>query len=151
MHEHKTDHLDKERHLFFGPKAQKLLAPFLLKRGPGEYLFQPMDAFGETCTVKKGGKGRRENQAPSPKLTDRVVRDFYDETSYGQAVRRACKTAGVDPWSPNQIRHTRGTQIRKERGLEAAGAVLGHAHLNTTEIYAEINLELARRVAAEMG
>jgi integrase len=147
---HKTVHRGKERHLFFGPKAQKVLAPFLLRRAPGDYLFQPADHWTER-TEKKTGKGRREGQAPTKRATDRTVNDHYGKDSYGQCIERACVKAGVPHWTPNQIRHTRATEIRKERGIEAAGAVLGHAHLNTTEIYAEVNLELARKVAAEMG
>ena len=30
-------------------------------------------------------------------------------------------------WHPNQLRHTHGTRVRKEYGLEAAQVVLGHA------------------------
>lgn len=54
-------------------------------------------------------------------------------------------------WAPNQLRHTRGTTIRRIYGLEAAQSVLGHEKANTTEIYAEKNLALAARVAREIG
>jgi integrase len=149
---HKTAHKGKRRVLFFGPKAQKVLTPLLLKRAPGEYLFQPKDAWGEQVSKKQSKDGgRREGQLPTQRKTERTVRECYDKDTYAKAVGRGCEKAKVDHWSPNQIRHARATEIRKERGIEAAGAVLGHAHLNTTEIYAEVNLELARKVAAEMG
>jgi site-specific recombinase XerC len=35
--------------------------------------------------------------------------------------------------------------------LDAAGAVLGHSRLETTQIYAERNTELAVRVAEKTG
>ena len=41
--------------------------------------------------------------------------------------------------------------VRKAFGLEAAKAVLGHTDTKITEIYAERDLELARRVMREIG
>lgn len=54
-------------------------------------------------------------------------------------------------WAPNQLRHTTGTKIRASHGAEAAQVVLGHARLDTTEIYAERDLKKAAEVVREMG
>lgn len=54
-------------------------------------------------------------------------------------------------WSPNQLRHSAGTSIRKRYGIEAAQVVLGHATTNATQIYAERNLDAASRIAGEIG
>jgi integrase len=54
-------------------------------------------------------------------------------------------------WHPHQLRHTAATEIRKQFGIEAAQHVLGHASLNMTELYAEKNAEIARRIAAKVG
>lgn len=54
-------------------------------------------------------------------------------------------------WSPNQLRHAAGTMVRKQFGLEAAQVVLGHSQADTTQIYAERDLELAAKVAREVG
>jgi integrase len=54
-------------------------------------------------------------------------------------------------WHPNQLRHTAATIIRRQYGAEAAQAVLGHAELSTTELYAEKNLEAARAIMKEIG
>jgi hypothetical protein len=54
-------------------------------------------------------------------------------------------------WAPNQLRHTRGTTLRRIYGLEAAQSVLGHEKVNTTEIYAAKNIALAAKVASEIG
>ena len=43
----------------------------------------------------------------------------------------------IPDWNPRQIRHSFGTRIRKEYGAEHARILLGHAHIRTTEIYAE--------------
>jgi integrase len=54
-------------------------------------------------------------------------------------------------WAPNQLRHSYATKVRKEHGLEAAQVALGHSKANTTEIYAERNLALGAKVAADLG
>ncbi len=54
-------------------------------------------------------------------------------------------------WNPNQLRHTRGIDLRHEYGIEAAQTVLGHANLDTTEIYAEANFAKARTIMAAVG
>ncbi len=71
--------------------------------------------------------------------------------SYGHAVAKACKRAGVPSWSPNRLRHTAATEIRRRYGLEEAGAVLGHSKMSATEVYAERDRGLAVKVAAEVG
>ena len=76
---------------------------------------------------------------------------FYSRHAYAAAVGRACEKAGVSHWHPNQLRHTRATEVRGAYGLEAAQVALGHARANVTEVYAERNLSLAARVATETG
>ena len=87
--------------------------------------------------------------------------------SYRRAIHRACDKAfppsepleddqlriwrSEHRWSPNQLRHTRGTEIRKQFGLEAAQVILGHSAANVTEIYAERDAEKARNVARKSG
>jgi integrase len=54
-------------------------------------------------------------------------------------------------WHLHQLRHTAATQIRKDFGLEASQAVLGHASVDATQIYAEKNTGIAKRVMQEVG
>ena len=54
-------------------------------------------------------------------------------------------------WTPNQLRHARATEIRKQYGIESASSVLGHSQLSTTEIYAEQDAERAIAVAKASG
>ena len=54
-------------------------------------------------------------------------------------------------WHPNQLRHTHGTRVRRQFGLEAAQVVLGHARADVTQVYAEADMTQAARVAAEIG
>ena len=50
-------------------------------------------------------------------------------------------------FTPLQIRHLVATEIRETDGIEAAAATLGHARLNTTEIYAEQSFTKAKERA----
>lgn len=71
----------------------------------------------------------------------------YSTTSYGTAIRRACRRAGIKPWHPHQLRHNAGTEIRSTMGLEAAQVYLGHARADVTQVYAERDEKLAMTVA----
>lgn len=54
-------------------------------------------------------------------------------------------------WSPNRLRHNAATFIRKEFGLDAARAILGHSSPAVTEVYAELDREKATEVMARVG
>ena len=86
----------------------------------------------------------------------RKPRERYDSQSYGRAVQYAiikANKAGVDVphFHPHQLRHTAATRIRKEMGLDAARAALGHRNLSITDDYAELDQALAAEVASRMG
>jgi len=54
-------------------------------------------------------------------------------------------------WSPNRLRHSAGTEIRKRYGLEAAQVILGHASADVTQVYAERDLQKAVEIMREVG
>jgi integrase len=54
-------------------------------------------------------------------------------------------------WHPNQLRHTKATELRREYGLDAARAVLGHRSPQITEVYAELDLSRAAEVMERLG
>jgi integrase len=93
----------------------------------------------------------------------RRPRDRYDTASYRHAITRAVDAlnaerlheepaaAKIDDWSPNQLRHTAATEIRKKFGLEAAQVVLGHSTADITQVYAERNQKLAAEVIRQIG
>jgi integrase len=157
---YKTEHRDpdnspdRERVVFLGPRAQALLKPYLTLQLT-DYLFSP--ARSEQARHAERRRQRRSPMTPSqaarqPKARRKVPpRNHYDVASYRKAIRRACKKAGIPIWFPNQLRHTRGTEIRKRYGLEASQAVLGHSELGATQIYAEADRDTARRVMGEVG
>jgi integrase len=156
-HHNDDDSPDRERIVYLGPKAQTILKPFLDAAGDG-YLFSPRRSEEARNAQKK--ENRKTPRWPSHQRMQQKrhaarkrapIRDRYDVGSYRRAIRRACKAAGVRIWSPLQLRHSAGTAIRACHGIEASQAVLGHAELGVTQVYAEVDRETARRVMAEMG
>ncbi len=158
---------DQERVIPLGPRARAIVERFAKPRADA-YLFDPREAKEEART---NGKPSR------PGRTGRTVGVKYDRRSYAQAIYRACDRTWPHPtiskippsrrtarqaaelkawrkrhrWSPLQIRHTAGTLVRRDFGLEAAQAVLGHARADTTQIYADRLAQLARDVADATG
>ncbi len=56
-------------------------------------------------------------------------------------VRCACERAGVTPIGPHRLRHTAATEmLRGGASLAEVGQVLRHRHLETTSIYAKVDL-----------
>ena len=49
------------------------------------------------------------------------------------------------------VRHRAATELRKQYGVEVAQVMLGHTKIETAQIYAEKNSQLAQRVAMEVG
>jgi integrase len=53
-------------------------------------------------------------------------------------------------WRPNQLRHTRATELRRY-GLDVAKTILGHSKVETTQVYAEKDIEAAMAVMSRVG
>ncbi len=151
---HKTRRKGKVREVYLGAQAQAILAPWL-KADPDAPLFSPVESVRSRNVVRR--EKRRTPMTPSqrarrPKLNPkRAPRDRYDKDSFGRSIRRACKKAGIPAWSPNQLRHSFATRVRREHGLEAAQVLLGHSKCDVTHVYAERNVSLAQQVIREIG
>lgn len=153
--QHKTAWRGQVKKIYIGPRAQAILAPYLL-RAPDAFCFDPRESVQEmrekrTASRKtplKHGNSPGTNRKQEPQ---RVPTEQYNKDSYGRAIRRAAKRAKVPLWSPNQLRHSRGTWLRKHFGVEGASLILGHADLNTTLIYAEQDDAKAAEIAKQVG
>lgn len=144
--EHKNDWRGHHRWVPLGPRAQALLAPYLEGRAPDAYCFSPREVAQQFA--REHGREYRPGRKREPGL-------MYLTTAYDAVVRRACRRAfgtSVESrgWSPNQLRHTRATEIETSYGREDARCVLGHRTQSTTAIYAE-SVERAARVMAKVG
>lgn len=152
---HKTEHHARQRVIFIGPRAQDILRPYLL-RPDTEYCFSPQDSERQRRREQHAARktplscGNRpgSNRKNNPR---RSAGTCYTNDSYRRAVHRACELAGVAKWSPNRLRHSAATEIRKRFGLEAAQVTLGHANANVTQIYAERDLQKAAEVMRQVG
>jgi integrase len=175
---HKTAWRGHTRIVPLGPRAQEVLRPWL-RLNVTEYLFQPREA--EAARDAERARSRKTKRAPSqlrrrPKRNPkRAPGERYSVTSYDRAVARAvlvankanacatckllkpdercetCRAVAIPHWHPNQLRHSKATEIRREAGLDAARAVLGHRSPTITEVYAEIDLGKAAEIMERIG
>lgn len=134
---HKTSHLGHQRVIALGGRARAVLIelhPGGLPDGP---LFSPRAALA----MKYGRLPRRRS---------RPAREQYDSQTFARAIARACRRAGVQPWSPYQLRHLAVTEVEVSFGVSAAKAVAGHKSYQATSIYThgenELLLDIARKV-----
>ena len=148
---HKTEHLERDKVIMLGPKAQDVLRPWL-ERDPGSYCFAPAEAAAwHRARTRRREAARNARSGAGAGKSRRGPGPCYTRHSYRVAIQRACRRAAIPVFSPHQLRHTRATAIRQRYGLEAAKAVLGHTDTKITEIYAERDLELASRIMREIG
>ena len=119
---HKTQHRGKDRFIYIGPKAQSIVAPYLLKASETGFLFP---------TSRSG---------------------HYTTGTYQQAIYRACKQNGLKQWSPNQLRKAAATDVRKHLDVESAASLLGHSSsVVTQQHYAAADQQRAIEAAKLLG
>lgn len=178
---HKTEHHDMERVVMIGPEAQKILAPYLRRDpqaycfSPEEVIEQQLEQRAAARkTPRSCGNRPGTNRKRKPR---RKAGQQYTVDAYRRVINRACDKAFPHPvygsvraskvpfrdredyrqwqvkhrWSPNRLRHSAATSIRRVFGIEAVQVTLGHSKLSTSEIYAERNQEFAREIAAKIG
>ncbi len=166
LEKHKTAHSGRRRVLWFGREAQEVLRDAMSRRGVTDVLFSPQDTLQERSDTREGD-GRRGNQLPTPRETDRTVGEQYHPGMISRAIDRAVatrnreleKTLGrplkegeaLGHWFAYQLRHSFATRARVEAGIEVASASLGHASIKMTEVYAEKNEQAAKRLALKIG
>jgi integrase len=75
----------------------------------------------------------------------------YTPSSVDSRIRKVCEKFDIEHWSMNQLRHLRAEEIEQSHGIEAAAAILGHKHIQTTRVYSRRNAALANKVAGEAG
>lgn len=134
---HKTEHHDRDRVIFIGPKGQVVLLRYLA-RDPSMCCFRPCDseakrraeAHAKRKTPLSCGNRPGNGRKRKPK---RSAGECYKTESYGRAIYRGCNRAFPHPklgyklrssftesekqelrqwqsehhWSPNQLRHAR--------------------------------------------
>lgn len=110
--QHKTQWRGQMRAVLIGPRARAILERYRRFGIP----FSPLAAV------------KVELESPTGLthgIPDRPT-DKWTEQRYSAAIRCAAKSAGVPPWTPNRLRHSFATEVRRKHGLIVAAALLGH-------------------------
>jgi integrase len=100
--EHKNAFRGKDRRIYFGPKAQQVLAGFMAGRSVNATLFSPAEAESERRAAMHAcrkvplsyGNGPGTNKSPSPR---RPAGTAYTTDTYRRAIERACEEAFPPP------------------------------------------------------
>ena len=171
---HKTAHHGKVRTIFIGPKAQDVIRKYLL-RPADAFCFSPAETVAKHMEARHAARRTPLRQGNRPgsnrkRRPHRAAKAFYTKDSYARAIRRgvtkanraivekSIKSGGkaentklLPYWHLNQLRHTAGTEIRKNHGLEAAQVVLGHSKADVTQVYAERDWKLGEEIMRRLG
>ena len=119
--QHKTSYREHDRTLFFGPRAQAILKPFLLDRPLDRPLFSPIEAEARRRAAKhtqrktsmSAGNTPGSNRSVKPL---RQPNDHYTTSSYERAIIRACDQAFPPPshLSRYKVKGKRGHRLESE-------------------------------------
>ena len=153
--DHKTSYRGKSRTLYVGPQAQAILTKYLL-RAANSACFSPIESEKQRRQAMHEARTTPMNEGNKPgsniaKKPRKTPGDAYTTSSYAHAIKYACIRGKLESWSPNQLRHSVATDIRKQFGLEAAQVILGHSDANITQTYAERDSSKAIAVALAVG
>lgn len=156
--QHKTAHHQHRRFLFFGPKAQAVLQPYMEGRDESAPLFSPREA-ATTFLQQAEKNATRRKGSRAPKRRGRRVRfqrgrkpgECYRIDSYGRAIKAACRRAGVPAWTPYRLRHNAAFRLVKQFGWDVARIILGHRSVTVTRKYSPDDLEKAAEVVRKTG
>jgi integrase len=153
------------RVVLIGPKAEKILAPFLKGLAADDFVFSPAVAESERLERRRaeGRVVRPEEKLRTGKLrlastrtlrarrAPRNVGERYDTAAYRRAITRACDAAGVAHWSPNRLRHSGASAFANSADIHIAKDMLGHGDIRTTMGYVHADrlkaLKAARKIA----
>jgi integrase len=156
--EHHNENTEEGSVVYVGPRAQRVLLPWLEGIQVNEFVFSPVRA--EALRQRARRAARKTPLYPShlkrletkrKSAPKRPKRDHYDPISFRRAVKRLCQTVKVPKWTPNRLRHNAATRFRKKFGVEVARILLRHRKLTTTLLYAEPCARKAMRAALDLG
>jgi integrase len=168
--DHKNRWRGHHKQIPLGPEAQRILMPFL-DRDSQAFLFSPAESEEwqlenrppyhgrERKTPIYPSELRRRQRLKEARRRRRSVQrkgDRYDTSSYRRAIEYGLQNAKkhgfpIPHWHPHQLRHNRGTEVRRKYGIEAAQVALGHARADVRQVYAEKDMERGKQIARKMG
>lgn len=150
---HKRAWKGQELAVFLGPQSQAVLRPFL-DRPADSPCFSPRESSHRGA--RRNAQYRVDTywqavQYAIDRANKRRLAAWKEATQDLAEDKKGSPPPVIPYWHPHQLRHTRATEIRPQFGLEGAQVFLGHATADVTQIYAERDFELGRRIALEIG
>jgi len=178
LERHKNAHRGQQRILLIGPKAQEVIAPLLMDKGPDDYIFSPQETMTQWYAEKR--RNRKTKVQPSQfdrrkPVATKLPGPHYTPNSYCRAVKyaiekanrtaaceackklkpaqrcAACKAKAIPSWHPYQLRHNAATRLVQQFGWDVARMVLGHRQISTTQVYALDDIKKAAEAMAKVG
>ena len=159
---HKMEHKRRRRIIAIGATAQAALREWL-RPDLQAYLFsadpdgqRPYRRDAYTNAIKRGCElavGMPDRlRKPDKWLTDQGLIGEARQRMRRVLLDEAAAWRRENCWSPNQLRHSFATRVRRLLGsLEAVRTTLGHSTIEMSEVYAERDLEAAREVVKRIG
>lgn len=149
---HKTTRFERVKVIPLTSECQKILLRRVKDFDAKKYIFSPVASMEEFLARKAAERktpleyGNRpgSNRKDHPMITPG---EKYNHHGLRRACQRACARAGVEEFSPYDLRRTMATGTREVLGKEAAKVLLGHAKTDTTEIYLLDEVQEAMKVA----
>ena len=153
---HKTMRFDRVKAIPLAKPSQGILSPRLNGFDSKDYIFKPEDAVQELLdkravlrkTPLKWGNCPGTNRKEHPMIQPG---EKYNQNSLRQACKRACLKAGVELFTPYDLRRTMATRTRATLDKEAAKLLLGHTDTTTTDIYLLEEVQEAMKVAKALA
>ena len=132
--DHKTAHHRRVRAVPLTATVQAILRPRMENLEPKTFIFRPADAIQEMKEKRLADHSIQKNYLNQidPMITPG---ERYTASAVYTAVRRACQRAGVERFTPYDLRRSAATRVRASLGKDAARLLLGHVSTDTTEIY----------------
>ena len=155
---HKKEHLDEERVIDLGPRAQEIIRPFL-KPDVTAFLFSPADAEAERLEARRKARNPKTPVTPSQRLRAekaakrpraRGAKARYTVAAYRRAIARGCEAAFGMPaelkWKHGDTPEQRKAKAAKRNEWRAAHIWHPHQlrHNAATWLRKEFGIDVAR-------
>jgi integrase len=153
--DHKMAHLHRIRAIPLTSEVQGILKARVKSFRSKACIFNPAESLQEVVDRRSNARktplscGNRPgtNRKDHPMIKPG---EEYTSRSLRAALKRACKRAGVERFTPYDLRRSAATRIRSKLGKEAAKLILGHVSTDTTEIYLLDEVKETMKVAKQL-
>jgi integrase len=158
---HKTAHFGHERIVPIGPRGQTIVKRYMTTNTQA-CLFSPRQNMEErriTLRLNRKTPVQPSQQDRRKKHPKRQPGNSYTTDQYRRAIAEAIECHNADKpeseriphWFPHQLRHLRALELKREAGLDAARAILGHRSPVMTEHYATLDIAKGVEVMSRIG